>query len=95
LGNKPGRWKKASPGLEMIWFKRINRLRSSASFCLPREILRSRNPSGYFTGACPAVPRSIPKDSAGYLTGVAPVDGTGVEIKPLLFPIIDKCRDIG
>jgi len=27
--------------------------------------------------ACPAVPRSIPKDSAAYLTGVAPADGTG------------------
>jgi len=29
--------------------------------------------------ACPAVPRSIPKDSAAYLTGVAPADGTGVK----------------
>ena len=32
--------------------------------------------------ACPAVPRSIPKDSAAYLTRVAPGDGTGV--KPAL-----------
>jgi len=28
--------------------------------------------------ACPAVPRSIPKDSAAHLTGVALADGTGV-----------------
>jgi len=41
--------------------------------------------------ACPAVPCSIPKDSAAYLDRVAPEDGAGVKF----FPVELKDRSTG
>ncbi|MBL7180968.1 MAG: ParB N-terminal domain-containing protein [Desulfobacterales bacterium] len=43
--------------------------------------------------ACPAVPRSIPKDSTAYLTGVGPEDRTGDWTEPMVWSLALEDKD--
>ena len=72
----------------------ITEAQATKSFSAARRIAFSQfrpgiekakvNPEPPVNPACPAVPRSIPKDRAAYLTRVAPADGTGVQNKKSL-----------